>query len=75
VPEAATLHIWLTYALLITAVALFVSERIRIEISALIVLVTLVVLFELVPLAPGPGQARLDTGRLIAGWRTRRWWL
>ena len=66
-PEAATLHIWMTYALLAVAIAMFVSERIRIEISALIILVTLVVLFELVPMAPPPGQARLDTGRLIAG--------
>jgi di/tricarboxylate transporter len=47
--------------------ALFVSERIRIEISALIVLMALVVLFELMPLTPAPGQPPLDTGRLIAG--------
>ena len=66
-PEAATFHIWLTYALLVTAIALFVSERIRIEISALIVLMALVVLFELMPLTPAPGQPPLDTGRLIAG--------
>jgi di/tricarboxylate transporter len=66
-PAAANLHIWMTYALVIVAIAAFAWERIRIEITSLGLLVALVVLFELFPLAPAPGQPRLDTERLVAG--------
>jgi di/tricarboxylate transporter len=66
-PGAANLHIWMTYALVIVAIAAFAAERIRIEITSLGVLVALVVLFELVPLVPAAGQPRLDTERLVAG--------
>ncbi|MGE0650392.1 MAG: SLC13 family permease [Alphaproteobacteria bacterium] len=66
-PAAASLHIWITYAMVIVAIAAFASERIRIEITSLGVLVTLVVLFELYPLPAPQGQPKLDTERLVAG--------
>ncbi len=66
-PIAASFHIWATYALVVLAIASYVTERFRAEITSLVVLVALVLLFELVPMAPLPGRQRLDTGLLLAG--------
>ncbi|MFT5538780.1 MAG: di/tricarboxylate transporter [Alphaproteobacteria bacterium] len=66
-PIAASFHIWATYALVVLAIASYVTERFRAEITSLVVLVALVLLFELVPMAPLPGRQRVDTGLLLAG--------
>jgi len=64
---AGTLHIWVTYVLVVAAVIGFASERFRIEVTSLLVLVALLVLFELFPIAGRGGENPLDTGRLLAG--------
>lgn len=65
---ADSFHIWATYALVVLAIIGFASERIRVEITSLLILVALIVLFELFPLPGGPAnQGGLDTAQLLAG--------
>ena len=54
---AGTIHIWATYALVAAAIVGFASERIRVEITSLLVLVALLLLFEFFPIV-GPPMAR-----------------
>ncbi|WP_259781004.1 SLC13 family permease [Aestuariispira ectoiniformans] len=65
--STATFHIWSTYALALAAIVGFASEKIRIEITALLVLVALLVLFEFFPLLGPDGENLLDVGSLLAG--------
>jgi len=62
-----TFHIWATYALVVAAIVGFASERIRVEITSLLVLVTLLLLFEFFPLVSPDGVHILNTDRLLAG--------
>lgn len=62
-----TFHIWATYAVVVAAIVGFASERIQVEVTSLLVLVTLLLLFEFFPLAGPGGEDRLDTARLLAG--------
>lgn len=64
---AGTLHIWATYALVVAAIVGFASERMRVEITSLLVLVALLLLFEFFPIVGPDGENLLDTGRLLAG--------
>ncbi len=63
----ADFHIWATCILVVLSVVAFASERIRVEVSGLSVLVVLILLFEIFPLAPRPGAEPVDTARLITG--------
>jgi di/tricarboxylate transporter len=64
---AGTIHIWATYALVAAAIVGFASERIRVEITSLLVLVALLLLFEFFPIVGPDGENLLDTGRLLVG--------
>ncbi len=65
---AGSFHIWATYLLVVLAIFGFASERLRVEITSLLILVALILLFELFPLPGGEAaKARLDTTVLVAG--------
>jgi di/tricarboxylate transporter len=64
---AGTFHIWATYALVVAAIVGFASERMRVEITSLLVLVALLLLFEFSPIVGPEGENLLDTRRLLAG--------
>lgn len=65
--EAASFHIWATYALVIVAIVGFAVDRIKIEMTALVLLVALLLLFELIPLNGPEGKVLLNTTDLLAG--------
>jgi di/tricarboxylate transporter len=60
-------HIWATYALVVAAIVGFASERIRVEVTSLLLLVALLLLFEFFPIIDPDGENLLDTGRLLVG--------
>ena len=64
---APDLHIWLTIAVIGVAIYLYVSERLNIERSSIIVLAALMLVFEVVPLAPLPGREKIDSALLLSG--------
>jgi di/tricarboxylate transporter len=66
-PLTGTIAIWATYALVVAAVVGFASGRVRVEITSLLVLVALLLLFEFFPVVGPNGEKPLDTGRLLAG--------
>ena len=64
---AGSFHIWMTYALVIVAILGFAIDRIKVEITALVLLVALLLMFELIPLRSPDGKILLDTKDLLAG--------
>jgi di/tricarboxylate transporter len=64
---AGTFHIYATYGLVVVAIVGFASERIQVELTSLLLLVALLLLFELFPMAGTASATPLDTGRLLAG--------
>ncbi|WP_259783130.1 SLC13 family permease [Aestuariispira ectoiniformans] len=68
-PEVSTMtfHIWATYALVIAAIVGFASERIRVEITSLLIMAALLMLFEFFPLTGPNGENLLNAHNLLAG--------
>lgn len=64
---AESLHMWMTFAVIIGAIGLFVSDNIPVELSALIIVATLLLLFHLFPLLDANGRNVLDAKALLAG--------
>ncbi len=60
-------HIGVTYALVVLAIAGFASERFRVEVTSLLVLAALLLVFGLFPVAGPDGDNLLSSGRLLAG--------
>lgn len=66
-PLTGTLHIWATYGLVVAAILGFASDRVRVEITSLLVLVALLLLFEFFPIVGLDGKSVLDSERLLVG--------
>ncbi|MEM8689724.1 MAG: SLC13 family permease [Pseudomonadota bacterium] len=64
---ADTLQIWFTFAIIGLAVVSYVSERISMELTSVLVIVALLVFFELHPLVAENGANVLDAPALLAG--------
>lgn len=64
---APELHIWLTITLIGVAIYLYVSERLNIECSSIVVLAALMLVFALVPMDPLPGHKKIDAALLLSG--------
>ena len=64
---ADSFHIWATYALVVVAIVGFAIDRIKVEMTALVLLVALLLLFELIPLRGSDGKVLLNTTDLLAG--------
>src|SRR5690606_10827968 len=60
-------HIWAVFALIIVAIVLFANERIDLEISSLVILSVLLLLFYLFPLENAAGENLLPVSKLLAG--------
>src|SRR5690606_31588884 len=60
-------HIWAVFALIIVAIVLFANERIDLEISSLVILSVLLLLFYLFPLENVAGENLLPVSKLLAG--------
>jgi di/tricarboxylate transporter len=67
VPLTSTPHIWALYALLSAAIVGFAWDRMRVEVTSLLLLVALLLLFELFPFVNADGASPLDMARLLAG--------
>jgi di/tricarboxylate transporter len=65
--QPASIHIWATYALVVAAILGFATDRLRVEITSLLVLVALLLLFELFPIIGPGGENPLNTSRLLGG--------
>lgn len=65
--SVGTFHIWATYALVFAAIVGFASERLRVEVTSLLLLVVLLLLFEFFPIADSMGDNPLDVAHLLAG--------
>jgi len=62
-----SIHMWLTFAVIICAILLYASERLPMEIISLGVLVSLLLLFYLIP-AKGPeGRPLVSSSQILAG--------
>lgn len=62
-----TLHIWTIYVLVLAAIFGFASERIQVEITSLVVLVALLLLYGFFPVTGTTGENLLDAHRLLVG--------
>nr|WP_281721362.1 SLC13 family permease [Nitrosomonas nitrosa] len=62
-----TFHIWATYALVVMAVIGFSSDRLKVEVTSLLLLTAMLLLFELFPINGAGGENPLDTASLLAG--------
>src|SRR5690606_1685804 len=60
-------HIWADFALIVVAMVLFAHERIDLEISSVIILCALLVIFYLFPLENDAGENLLPVAKLLAG--------
>ncbi|WP_411815970.1 SLC13 family permease [Hyphococcus sp. DH-69] len=60
-------HIWATFALVVMAIVGFSSDRIKIEVTSLLLLTAMLLLFELVPVGRSEEENSLNTARLLAG--------
>jgi len=61
------LHMWLTFAIIVATVSLYVSDRISIELTSLGAIVAYLALFTFLPLTPAGGAAPLGATKLLAG--------
>lgn len=61
-----TFHIWATYALVVMAVIGFASDRLKVEVTSLLLLTAMLLLFELFPINGAGGENPLDTASLLA---------
>ncbi|MBT3792556.1 MAG: SLC13 family permease [Rhodospirillales bacterium] len=66
-PLSAQLHIWMSIGLIGVAVYLYVSERLNIERSSMVILALLLLGFSLVPMAPMAGFQKIDAALLLSG--------
>lgn len=62
-----TFHIWATYGLVVAAIIGFAIERMRVEVTSLLVLVAVLLIFSFFPIVGPAGEDLLDTARLLAG--------
>ena len=60
-------QMWLTYALILGALALYALERAPMEVISIGVVCSLLILFHLFPVADASGVNRLDAARLLQG--------
>ncbi|MDH3241958.1 MAG: SLC13 family permease [Alphaproteobacteria bacterium] len=65
--QAPEFHIAATMLLIALAVILYATERLSIERTSIIILAALMLIFELAPLAPQPGQQKIDAALLLRG--------
>ena len=62
-----TLQMWATFALIVVALGFYMFERIPLEVTSLLVVAALLVLFNLFPLADADGTNLLGPRRLLEG--------
>ncbi len=60
-------HMWASFLVIFFAMAAYATERISIEITSLLVLVALLLLFSLIPYLDAEGTRLLDSGDILAG--------
>ena len=60
-------HMWASFLVIFLAMAAYATERISIEITSLLVIVVLLLLFSLVPLLDADGVRLIDSGDILAG--------
>ncbi|RED43080.1 SLC13 family permease, partial [Aestuariispira insulae] len=60
-------HIWASYALVSAAIIGFAIGRVQVELTSLLILVSLLLLFEIFPLLDAAGEPVLETRDLLAG--------
>ena len=60
-------HMWASFGVIFLAMVAYATERISIEITSLLVLVVLLILFSLLPLVDAEGVRLLDSGDILAG--------
>ena len=60
-------HMWATFAFIVVLIALYVGERLSIEVSSAVCLAAIITLFHLFPLAGSDGENLLDAPTLLAG--------
>ena len=61
------LHMWLTFAIIGGALVLFVTEKVTMEATSLLIMIALLLLFTLFPLTDDSGRALLTASDLLAG--------
>ena len=61
------LHMWLTFAIIASALVLFVSEKVTIETTSLLIMIALLLLFTISPFTDDNGRLLLTAGDLLAG--------
>ncbi|MBE7637793.1 SLC13 family permease [Sneathiella sp. P13V-1] len=62
-----TVHMWITYLLVIASIIGFASERIRIEVTSLLILAAMLATFELFPITNFNEENPLNSTRLLIG--------
>ena len=60
-------HIWMTFAVVLAAIVLFALDKVPVELSAVTVVATLLLLFHIWPLPDAAGRNLLDAQALLAG--------
>lgn len=64
---ASDFHMWLTIAVIIGAVIMFAWDRIPMEATSLLIVVTLMLVFSLIPMRDGSGETILSLEMLLSG--------
>lgn len=61
------LHMWLTFLIILGSIISYAWERVSLEVTSIVTIVTLLLLFELVPLDKGENVQVLDMRDILAG--------
>ena len=60
-------HMWLTFAIILAAMVLYVSEKLAMELTSILIIVLLLTAFALFPLVDEAGASLLSSADLLAG--------
>ena len=60
-------HMWLTFAIIVAAMIFYVSEKLAMEVTSILIVVVLLTVFAVFPLTDADGQSLLTSGDLLAG--------
>ena len=63
----ADFHMWASFVIIAVAMVLYATERFSMEITSLMVVIALLLLFNLAPFTGADGNVLLDSGDIIAG--------